>query len=315
MIMSQPVISYISTVYNKAAYLAKTVDILRKQTGLKGCPVEFVFADDRSSDQSVEILQGMASEDPRIKVIENQDNRGPAIRINQAANAATGRFLLPLDADDMLPGNASRFQLDLAERENISLIFGKSRRNNDNPDIPIDSKISLHHDALAFCARKQVVHMGFLVSRELWQKSGGADPNIFIQDQSVPLRLAATADRLAWVDEVIYWLRPAEDGNLSANVMQQHHDRFLSAVALLEHRDITEKAHKALLRQLSSTIWKLRRDNGRSMPHLSAAFSQYMLNRILGVGPSSSMLAHTTSMLAKLPDIRRPLETNGQGGS
>ena len=313
--MSQPVISYISTVYNKAAYLAETVDILRKQTGLKGHPVEFVFADDRSSDQSVEILQGMASEDPRIKVIENQDNQGPAIRINQAANAATGRFLLPLDADDMLPGNASRFQLDLAERENVSLIFGRSRRNKGNPNIPIDSQVSLHHDALAFCARKQVVHMGFLVNRQLWQRSGGADTNIFIQDQSVPLRLAAAADRLAWVDEVIYWLRPAEGGNLSANVIQQHHDRFLSARDLLGRRDITQTARKALLRQLSSTIWKLRRDSGVPVPHLSASFLQYLLNRVVAAGPSDTILDRTASMLANLPGVRRPEKTTKQGDS
>ncbi|MEP0519280.1 MAG: glycosyltransferase family 2 protein [Hyphomicrobiales bacterium] len=304
--MAQPIISYISAVYNKADVLVETLETLRNQTHIEASSVEFIFSDDCSSDTSREILQAEMQRDPRIKLIENETNAGPAIRINQAAKAASGAYLLPVDADDLLPANASTFLLNCAQTQKVSLVFGQSKRGSSCPEIDETAKVSVNDDALAYCAKKSIVHMGFLVKAPIWRNASGANPDVFIQDQSLPLRLSAEARKMAYVHDVVYWLRPAGAQNLSRNIAQQHHDRFFSARPLLSHPNASEIAKKALMRQIVSTLWKLRRDGRAAMPHLSVPFVRYVLNRAISLGLSDVDLAKAGNDLMKLPDIRRP---------
>jgi glycosyltransferase involved in cell wall biosynthesis len=111
--MSEPMLSVISAVYNKARYLPALLQNLREQTGMAGA-VEYVFADDVSTDGSADLLEAEAARDPRIRVIRNAENAGPSIRFNQAAEAARGSWLLPVDPDDRLSRNAAAVFLKVA---------------------------------------------------------------------------------------------------------------------------------------------------------------------------------------------------------
>jgi len=304
----QPQISYLITVYNKADVVLETLDNLRGQIGLMDDQVEFIFIDDNSSDNSVELLQKQAEQDDRITVVASSDNLGPSVRVNQAAKMAKGEYLLPVDADDLLPMNASKYFLDMATEHDVPLIFGRSmrwRQQDDCKNIDLKTQITMLDDPLAFCAKKQIVHMGFFVTKKLWQKAGGADEQVFIQDQSLPLRLCAAASNMAYVDDVVYWLRPADDTNMSVNVMQQHHDRYLALYPLIVGNIGTPKAQKALQRQMVSTVWKAKRDGGRVLPQLSYEFMFYLLNRTIGVELSVKAMQRIKDSMCELPNIRR----------
>lgn len=304
--MQTPIISYISAVYNKADVLLETLNCLRHQKHIDAGSVEFVFSDDCSTDGSRDLLQAEMQRDPRIKLIENTVNAGPAIRINQAADIAVGTYFLPVDADDLLPANATSFLVNCAHSHKVPLVFGQSKRGTSCPEINENTSVSLVDDALAYCARKTIVHMGFLVEASIWRQAQGANPEIFIQDQSLPLRLSAEAQKLAYINDVIYWLRPAGDGNLSKNVAQQHHDRFFSARPLLDHPNTSETAKKALMRQIISSLWKQHRDAGKPLPHLSVPFVRYLLNRVISSELSDVALARVAADMLALPNIRRP---------
>ena len=73
-------------------------------------------------------------------MIANTENRGPAIRLNDAARAANGRHLHPLDGDDLLPPNATAWMLARLEEAGAPLLYGRSRK--DAPKI-IDALKSL----------------------------------------------------------------------------------------------------------------------------------------------------------------------------
>ncbi|MGB0920881.1 MAG: glycosyltransferase family 2 protein [Alphaproteobacteria bacterium] len=303
--MTRNLISIVSAVYNKADWLPATLARCQGLDVPNGWDVEFIFADDGSTDHSVSLLRDAAQLDPRIQIIANAENRGPAVRINQAAAAAKGRYILPMDADDLLPQNALTFLLKVATENDMPLVFGKSRRASDAPPIPVEAQIIQTDQPLAFCARRQIVHMGFLVAAEIWRAAGGADEKVFIQDQSLPLRLAAKADRLAYVEAVIYWLTPQEGTNLSTNVMQQHHDRFFSCLPLYRDPAIDAAARSALGRQMVSAVWKARRDAGKPFPHVSSAFMAYLRNRLFKSLPSDRFLAEVEQAFLDLPNVRR----------
>ena len=77
----KPEISYIVTVYNKENHLKDLFNIIKKQ-GIKN--YEIIFIDDNSSDNSVKIIKSLSKDQKNITLIENKDNKGPAIRLNQA---------------------------------------------------------------------------------------------------------------------------------------------------------------------------------------------------------------------------------------
>ncbi|WP_074882360.1 glycosyltransferase family 2 protein [Pseudovibrio axinellae] len=278
----KPLISYLLTVFNKEVELPETLACLRNQSGLEGAHIEFVFADDCSTDQSVEYLKAQSRSDPRIKIITNQTNCGPSVRINQAAEHANGSYFLPMDADDFLPLNGTRMLLDVSGDKGAPVVFGGSQRGF-VPDGQIDQNVmvTVSHDPLAYCARKKIVHMGFLSDAALWNRVGGADERIFIQDQSLALRLSAEASRLAYIHDTTYWLRPRDGNNLSNNTDQQHHDRFLSALYQLENTDISLEAKQYLVNQVISARWKLVRDRGKFGSLLTEQFLSYVTNRLL----------------------------------
>ena len=216
---------------------------------------------------------------------------------------------------DFGPVNACAFLLEAATARRAPLVFGRARRGLEAPAIPADAPTSVIDDPLVWCARRQITHMGFLARAETWRAAGGADEGVFIQDQSLPLRLCAAADRAVWVDAIVYLLRPAGADNLSRNLAQQHHDRFLSVHRLLARDDLSPAARRALMRQAVSALWKSRRDRGAPAALLSAPFAHYALNRLVGVEPSEAALRRAARDLATIPGVRRVADAAPATGS
>jgi glycosyltransferase involved in cell wall biosynthesis len=61
------------------------------------CDIELVVVDDGSKDRTREILAGV--DDPRVKVILHEQNQGKGGAIMTAVTAATGEYMVILDAD------------------------------------------------------------------------------------------------------------------------------------------------------------------------------------------------------------------------
>lgn len=91
------VFSVIMPVYNKAAYLEKAVASVLSQAYLK----ELIAVDDGSTDGSGELLDKLAGEDSRIRVI-HQRNMGVSAARNVGISAASGEYLCFADGDDTL---------------------------------------------------------------------------------------------------------------------------------------------------------------------------------------------------------------------
>lgn len=295
-------VSYLITVYNKAGALPAVWDSLQAQAG--GHSREFVFVDDASTDASLEVLRGFAAADDRVRVIANADNRGPAIRLNQAAAEATGTWLHPLDGDDLLPPNATAWMLARLGETGAPLIYG--RRRKDTPKrISEEAHVTVIEQTLIQAASRPIVHIALMVERALYLASGGCDEAVFIQDQSLALRLAAAAPRMALTDATVVAAPKQAAPTLSADKRQQHHDRFLSAYRLLETLPRKHQAQPALVRLCISAAWKLRRDEGR-LAWLSADFWRYLGCEIGLPVAGPATLAGIAARMAALPGIRRP---------
>ena len=300
-------VSYLVTVYNKENEIAETISSLQKQENIGSLSIEIICVDDLSNDDSVKILKSLREADTRIKIIQNKENIGPSKSLNLAANFSEGSYLIPIDGDDLLPKDATRFLLDTSEKHNTELVFGISQRLKTIPEkVKHLAEEEYHLNPLEFCLNKKIVHMGFLVNKNLWIKSDGVDEKVFIQDMSLPIRLAANASSLVYVNSVVYCLRDESDSNLSSNTDQQHHDRYLTYLNLLKDLDgrLSKKAIASIHDQLISSIWKIKRDNNK-FPIFSNSFILYIKNKFFGYQLSKNEQKKWSYYFSSINSIRR----------
>jgi dolichol-phosphate hexosyltransferase len=88
-------LSILVPVYNEAATVQRTVK--RVLDVRFPCPVEVVIVDDASTDGTAQIIGQL--HDERLIKLAHRANRGKTAAILTAAAAATGDYLVPLDAD------------------------------------------------------------------------------------------------------------------------------------------------------------------------------------------------------------------------
>jgi glycosyltransferase involved in cell wall biosynthesis len=87
--------SVVIPLYNKEAYVAKTLNSLLNQTYQN---FEVVIVNDCSTDNSLRVVEKI--DDSRIKIIEHSENKGLSVSRNTGINAATHPYIAFLDADD-----------------------------------------------------------------------------------------------------------------------------------------------------------------------------------------------------------------------
>jgi glycosyltransferase involved in cell wall biosynthesis len=114
-----PLLSFIVLSYNYEKYIGLTIRSILNQTVQD---FEVVVVDDDSRDGSREVVS--AFNDPRIRLLVNNQNLGGAGSYNRAVSAARGEWLVNLDADDWIDSQKSAAQLDALAHDPALDIIG-----------------------------------------------------------------------------------------------------------------------------------------------------------------------------------------------
>lgn len=88
--------SIIIPVYNVASYLKRTIASVQSQMA----DFEVICVDDGSTDNSLEVLQEIAGQDPRVRVF-HQENAGVSAARNKGLDESNGDWIGFLDGDDV----------------------------------------------------------------------------------------------------------------------------------------------------------------------------------------------------------------------
>jgi glycosyltransferase involved in cell wall biosynthesis len=116
-VMNDPLVTVLMTVYNAGRYLDAAIASIAAQTFRDW---EFVIVDDASTDGSPEVAEAWAKRDSRIRVIRNAVNKGQTPCLNQGLREARGRWIARQDADDLsLP---ERLERQLAAADGFALL-------------------------------------------------------------------------------------------------------------------------------------------------------------------------------------------------
>lgn len=113
-------ISVIVPVYNAGKYIEETIHMVEKQTYKEW---ELILIDDCSTDNSRKLIKDRIAirKDEKIRLIEKETNEGAAMARNTGMDAARGRYIAFLDADDVWM--ADKLQKELAFMEEKQAAF------------------------------------------------------------------------------------------------------------------------------------------------------------------------------------------------
>ena len=93
----EPLVSIIIPTYNREKLLPDTINSVIKQTYKKW---ELIIVDDRSTDNTKELVEKYAKKDKRIRYVVNAHKKGPSGARNQGMELAKGKYIALLDSDD-----------------------------------------------------------------------------------------------------------------------------------------------------------------------------------------------------------------------
>lgn len=196
-----PKISIIVPCYNGAKYIRETLDCLQKQTIEEW---ECIIVNDGSTDNSLEILKEYAEKDSRYKYIDKK-NEGPAIARNTAIAASSGKYILPLDADDLIAPSYANKAIDyLEEHPKCKLVYCKARffgDRNDTVQLPVYNFHELPYENSIFCS--------CIYRRIDFDKTQGYNPNMIFrnEDWDFLLSLLSEDDDVYCLPEVLFFYR------------------------------------------------------------------------------------------------------------
>ena len=95
---AMPLLSVVVPVYNERATIEAVIDAVRAAP-LDGVGLELVVVDDASTDGTRELLQKKVGQDPRVRVLFHEQNRGKGAALRTGFAATTGDLVLVQDAD------------------------------------------------------------------------------------------------------------------------------------------------------------------------------------------------------------------------
>ena len=124
--MNLPQVSVIMPLYNSELYVEQAIRSVISQTYNNW---ELIVVNDCSEDSSASIVETLAQEDPRIRLLHTKNPSGsPTLPRNIAIENANGRYIAFLDSDDVWLPNKLEEQLALFNDDSVRIVYSDYRK-------------------------------------------------------------------------------------------------------------------------------------------------------------------------------------------
>lgn len=244
-----PAVSILVPVYNVEPYLRECIESLIHQTLTD---IEMIFVNNASTDNSLSILMEYYEKDPRIVVIEHKKNEGLPGSRNTALHYVRSKYFGYIDSDDIcdlsmfekLYQKAEQLQADIVTCSVIGFFdtldnqylhrplewFGDSDRL-----LPLSQRPQQLMEPAAWC---KLFRTSYIKGLDYFEFRPGT-----ISWEDVPAMTSAfiQTERIATVQEALYFYRQRSAGNLSNGMTRRNTKDFISGVR--DQQAILEKHH------------------------------------------------------------------------
>ena len=209
-------VSVVIPCYNHARWLGPAIASAHEQTW----PVhEVIVVDDGSTDNSAEIAVKSGA-----RLIQ-QSNLGPSAARNAGIAAATGNYILPLDADDKL--HPKFIERALQGRSDIVGTFVQNFGVLNNIWKPTPERPEFRDLLRANCLTVSCLYL-----KAIWEDIGGYDSKLDgVEDWEFWLRALSNGYKVRIIPEVLFYYR-----HTNADSVSKNHDLRRELVELVRAR-------------------------------------------------------------------------------
>ena len=204
-------VTVIIPVYNDEKYLSECIDSVIDQTLEE---IEIICIDDGSSDRSLDIVNGYRKKYKYIRLLlQKHSGAGPAR--NLGIEAAQGKYIMFLDADDQLFESNTLERLYLSAESNDAFIVGGNIYIYDENGNTLPSKYIFSKNEKMSYRDLQECHeyQRFLYNRKLIIESGIRFPD-YLRGQDPPffMEIMSKAKEFYSINDIVYAHRVKKEG-------------------------------------------------------------------------------------------------------
>ncbi len=206
-----PVVSVVIPCYNYGKYIHECIESIFKQT----CKdYEIIVVNDGSTEKfTIDILKGLR--DPRITVIHTE-NRGLASARNTGIENATGKYILPLDADDKIGEEYLTEAVAVLESDpGVGIVYCEAEKFGD-----VTGKWELPPYSLEAILVSNIIFCSALFRKEDWERVGGYDPEMRHgwEDYDFWLSLIERGVKVHKLDKTLFFYRTAGASSMAGSL-------------------------------------------------------------------------------------------------
>jgi glycosyltransferase involved in cell wall biosynthesis len=237
----KPKISVIIPVYNVEDYLEGCLRSVMTQSLSE---IEIICVNDGSPDDCQMILERLAAEDSRIRII-SKENGGLSSARNAGLRAATGEYIHFLDSDDHIQPRMYETLYSYARKNRLDLVKSNLGFIDDVYPIkrPILPKAAVFNFSDCPECAQYISPCSALYSKDLLVRVAPFIEGMTYEDRPFNWETLLKADRIGHVDEVFYMYRAGRAGSIMSarKGNMRHFDAFR---AVDQIRSVLERSGK-----------------------------------------------------------------------
>lgn len=266
--MKNKTVSIVVPCYNQAQYLPETLASVLSQTYQDW---ECIIVNDGSPDHTDTVALEWCVKDDRFKYLY-KENGGLADARNKGVEQAIGKWIFPLDSDDLLADDLLERAVEAIQNNvNVGIVYSRAEY--------IEGKVGewkLPKYSFELILRHNIIMSAALYEREDWVLVGGYDTKLIYgwEDWEFWINLLSTTSKVAYqLDSIGFYYRIKKDSMVteisndvskmqySENYVQSKHAAVYSKIfgtyrELLTSRDNWERKYKKTLEYKLKTFFK-----------------------------------------------------------
>lgn len=246
-------LSIILTVYNKAEFLQRAFEALLSQHSVEEGDYEILVVNDGSTDNSLSIVKSYVASYSYVRLL-NQNNQGLSMARNNGTEAAKGKYVWYVDADDVIsPYSVRRICDAMGSSPDIIPIYaqteGEQIIRNCIPVTVKTGKDILLYGKWQACGVFNVFRKQFLKENNLCFM-----PGIYHEDSEFTPRMLYAAESVAVVPEVLYTVFHEPSSITQVPRVKRAFDCLIVAERLYDFLESKVGAEPAIVRVFNNYI-------------------------------------------------------------
>ena len=206
--MDSVCVSVVIPCYNAGKWIDRAIASIKAQDFTD---YELIVVDDASNDSLTKEKIAAYQQDPTIRVLVNEQNKGPGTSRNRAVRAAQGRYIATLDADDYYePTFLGKAVPVMEKRDKVGIVYSYAQFFEGK-----DLRFMHPYVTMTKELFKNRINASCLFRKKCFDACGGYDEKLLLEDWDFWIHIIALGWKAHCIREFLFFYRVQKDSRIS----------------------------------------------------------------------------------------------------